>query len=92
MSSFRYLVGAPHSLSNIRPVIYNGRLPGKLAGKNGTIHPYSLEEFTPSVSLAGDARREAWDAERQSLDVMNHRFWSNVGKLVRTILNPYFTL
>jgi len=73
----RYLVGAPHPLSNIRPVIYNGRAPLRQGRNSGAVHPYSLEEFAPSTSRDRAARREAWDSERQRLDAMNHRFWSN---------------
>jgi len=75
----RSLVGAPHPLSNIRPVIYNGRAPLRQLKNIETVHPYSLEEFEPSTSrlMHAGARREAWNAERQRLDAMNHRFWSN---------------
>jgi len=76
MSSYRYLVAAPHTLSNIRPVIYNGKTPIR-SKKNEANHPYSLEEFTPVGQLDGNVRREVWDGQRQALDAMNHRFWSN---------------
>lgn len=71
-----YLVAAPHPLSNIRPVLYTGRVPSKRPQFDGPGHPYSLDEFTPVTGDGG--RHEAWIAERHALDAMNHRFWSSV--------------
>jgi len=64
--AFGDLVGPPHPMSNLRPIIY--------AQPTGTSteHPYSLGEFTGQVKDVDFQFRLA----RERQDAMNHTFWT----------------
>ncbi|KAI8998600.1 hypothetical protein BD414DRAFT_407322 [Trametes punicea] len=64
--SRRHLVGPPHPISHLRPVIYDDAPPPPAPHVR---HPYSLREFT------GDTREYQWKMQRQELDAFNHAFW-----------------
>ncbi|KAI0928463.1 hypothetical protein AcW1_005701 [Taiwanofungus camphoratus] len=62
-----HLVGPPHPVSNIRPVIYDDVPPVRTDAP----HPYSLREFR------GDTQEYQWKMQRQQLDAYNHAFWAD---------------
>jgi hypothetical protein len=66
----RDLVGPPHPISNIRPVIYSDRPPPP----NARSHPYSLHEFDPGVP---DYEMH-YRLEMSRMDEFNHQFWYDV--------------
>ncbi|KZT09490.1 uncharacterized protein LAESUDRAFT_646934 [Laetiporus sulphureus 93-53] len=63
-----HLVGAPHPVSNLRPIIYNDTAPMR---STAATHPYSLTEFE------GDTQEYQWKIQRQQLDAYNHAFWAD---------------
>lgn len=66
-------VGAPHILSNIRPVVYDAET--KLSVKNAKRHPYALDEFSFAIPQNGPASSTQ---ASMSSDYLDHAFWSSV--------------
>jgi len=64
------LVGPPHPISHLRPVVYDD-LPSSHPLRHR--HPYSLKEFK------GGPRDDElyWKLQRQDLDAFNHEFWAD---------------
>jgi apoptogenic protein 1 len=67
------LVGPPHPVSNIRPVLYDGQLPDRTA-----TNAYSAREVQPPRDAASDPTKFQLDLTLQRLDRFNHNFWLDV--------------
>lgn len=67
----RQLVGPPHPISHIRPILYDtaSRPP------TDQTHPYSLSEFTDGTE---DSLELQLRIEQQRLYLFNHEFWLDV--------------
>lgn len=87
---FSILVGPPHPISNLRPVLYNG-IPDQTK-----TNAYSPNELRPNLSL--DPTKFQLDLTLQRLDKFNHDFWLNVsilfngGQPPALALAPFFNL
>lgn len=64
------LVGPPHPISNLRPVLYNG-LPDQLKSNN-----YSPHELRADIPV--DPTKFQLDLTLQRIDKTNHEFWVQV--------------
>lgn len=80
------LVGAPHPVSHLRPVIYSGtRLPASNS-KYDEKHPYSLAEFRESTiysptAVKGNPKSDVeWELNWRLMenDAKDHAFWVDV--------------
>ncbi|KIY72166.1 hypothetical protein CYLTODRAFT_367970 [Cylindrobasidium torrendii FP15055 ss-10] len=68
-----HLVGPPHPISHIRPVIYDDvptPPPPSLLP-----HPYSLAEFDPDPPPGSTSHDMQWKLQRQQLDDLDQNFW-----------------
>ncbi|KAF5377076.1 hypothetical protein D9757_007736 [Collybiopsis confluens] len=69
----RHLVGPPHPISHLRPIIYDDAPPPP---KPATLsHPYSLQEFHPEPASNSNAYEMQWKLQRQQLDDVSQNFW-----------------
>ncbi|KAL0071368.1 hypothetical protein AAF712_001225 [Marasmius tenuissimus] len=69
----RDLIGPPHPISNLRPIIYDDiptPPPPSLLH-----HPYSLAEFDPEPEKNESSLELQWKLQRRQLDDLNHHFW-----------------
>ncbi|KIM87105.1 hypothetical protein PILCRDRAFT_815565 [Piloderma croceum F 1598] len=64
------LIGPPHPVSNLRPVLYTDRPPSSQPRPR---HPYSLSEFTGGTQ----DHNLQWRLQRQALDAFNHNYWTD---------------
>ena len=72
------LVGPPHAISNIRPVIYSGSSP-VTEKESAPSSPYSLDEFSNSpASTSLPASQWEMDWTMRDNDRNNHVFWLDV--------------
>ncbi|KIK57776.1 hypothetical protein GYMLUDRAFT_172092 [Collybiopsis luxurians FD-317 M1] len=69
----RHLVGPPHPISHLRPVIYDDAPPPPKP--TFLTHPYSLQEFHPEPARNSNAYEMQWKLQRQQLDDMSQNFW-----------------
>jgi apoptogenic protein 1 len=67
---FHILVGPPHPVSNLRPVLYNG-LPHH--SKSNAYSPHELRDELPV-----DSHKFQLDLTLQRIDKYNHEFWVQV--------------
>lgn len=78
------LVGPPHPISHIRPILYDDppiRYPLRLR------HPYSLSEFK-SASIDEFSEFELqYKLLRQQLDTLHQTFWLDVSMTVNAALS-----
>jgi apoptogenic protein 1 len=65
------LVGPPHPLSNLRPVLYNG-----VPDDHSKTNAYSPNELQSHVPTNPD--KFQLDTSMKSLDKLNHDFWAEV--------------
>ncbi|PFH54312.1 hypothetical protein AMATHDRAFT_135664 [Amanita thiersii Skay4041] len=69
----RDLIGPPHPITHLRPVIYD--VPPTLPQSTQVNHPYSLTEFTnASEGSHGDLELQ-YKLQLHQLDAFNHQFW-----------------
>ncbi|PVF99116.1 hypothetical protein CPB86DRAFT_703866, partial [Serendipita vermifera] len=64
------LVGPPHPVSNIRPILYDGQLPDQTP-----TNAYSAREVQPHNETSGDPHKFQLNLTLQRLDRFNHDFW-----------------
>ena len=67
------LVGPPHPVSNLRPVLYDG-LPDQAQSTN-----YSPRELRSHIPV--DGTKFQLDLSMQRIDKFNHDFWADVSRL-----------
>jgi hypothetical protein len=83
LRTFSTLVGPPHPISNLRPVIYPSPSPRSTdaSGSSPSLnHPYSLREFAGNAADTDEFDLH-FRLQRAALDKFNHDFWADVRSL-----------